>query len=330
MTMNSKIQTELASVTETNPSTRAKEQITDPGYMLRLATAVGALSDADWNSLSADAVAWYNAAADAVEKKQPIPVFADLPQPEAAPAAGTRRRAAPTPAPAPAAPKQPEVGDPVSFTTPRGATVEGVVTVLDAEGAVVTDASGKEHELTVAQAASMVVIGGAAQGDAGAGAAGPDEPEVGDTVQVVTMRGKTIMGKITELTDEEVVMVDAAGETHEYRKDRLTSFEIKAKGAAAPAAPAAPAPAAGARRGAAAPAAAPAAPGARVTRDQNGGVSVTRRIRELMCHHLGSTQEQIDAMLKKEGLVYKPQTLDISYSETNKVIDALRAAGKLK
>ena len=66
----SKIQQELADVTEVTPSKKRDETISSPEYLARLAAAVADLPEADWNKLTPEAQAWYNNVVDANEAKK--------------------------------------------------------------------------------------------------------------------------------------------------------------------------------------------------------------------------------------------------------------------
>ena len=152
-------------------------------------------------------------------------------------------------------------------------------------------------------------------------------------MQVVTKRGKTVMGKVTEITEDDLVMTDAAGEIHEFARDKLTSMEVKARGDAAVSTSSSQQKP---RSGGDAPKkeakdTAPAATGAkRVSSSANGGVSVTVRMRELICADLAAKKEDIAAQLKKEGLEFKQATLDLTFSDAHRLIQILRDQKKLK
>lgn len=308
----SNIQKKLADATEIEPSKRANETITDQAYLMRLALGVQKLGDDDWNKLDSAAQDWFNKAADAIEAKRDIPAFPDMPQAEAQ--ATRRRGAAAEPAATPFTSKDAKKGDTVVVTTKRGRTIQGRVVQADAQGLVLEDDEGRDVELDHDKIEVITLAGGNA-----AAPVVPDVAEVGDTVQVTTKRGKVVMGNIKELTDKDIVLVDAAGEIHEFDLDRLDGgITVKVKAAAGGRAPAKTEPAAKTTP------VAEAAKPPRASTAANGGVSVTGRIRELIADDLTSTKEAISAQMKKEGLEFKQATLDLTYGDMHKIIGVLR------
>ena len=53
-------------------------------------------------------------------------------------------------------------------------------------------------------------------------------------------------------------------------------------------------------------------------------------MRELIVDDFDITKEAIGKALKKEGLDYRDNTLDLVYGETTKIIGMLKEAGKIK
>ena len=312
----SAIQAALAAATDIEPSKRGNETITDQAYLKRLALGVQDLPDADWNKLSQDAQDWFNAAADAIEKKTDIPAFPDLVKAEPS----ARRRGSSAAEVKPMASTDAKKGMKVTVVTKRGKEYTGEVVEADDQG-LVLEVDGKDVELDHDKIDKISVAGAAPPAEE------PEvsEPEVGDTVEVVTKRGKKIMGNITELTDEDMVLKDAAGEVHELAKDRLESVVVKVKNAKA----------GGGRGGAKAESAsstpkADAEPAGRASAKANGGVSVTTRIRELIAENLDAKKEDVSAALKKEGLEFKQATLDLTFGDMHKIVGILRDRKLLK
>lgn len=316
----SKIQQTLADATEIEPSKRANETITDQAYLMRLALGVQKLPDDAWNALSTECQDWFNKAADAIEAKREIPAFPDLPQAEPTPT--TRRRGA-TAEPVKEVPftsKDAKKGDMVVAVNKRGRTVEGKVVEADDQGLVIEGADGQDIELDHDKIESIKRMGGTA-----AAVVEPDVAEVGDTVQVTTKRGKVVMGNIKELTDKDVVLVDAAGEIHEFDLDRLDGgITVKVKAAGGGRGFTAEAKAEVKSNGATRAAPTQDTKSPRTSTSANGGVSVTGRIRELIADDLTATKEAISAQMKKEGLEFKPATLDLTYGDMHKIISILR------
>jgi hypothetical protein len=317
----SKIQAKLAELTEQVPSRRSNEQITDQSYMQRLATGVDGLTDDEFNALPPEVSAWYNAAADAIETKQPIPVFPDMITATADAGAGVgRRRAASAAA---ATPWVPSKGDTVDFTTKRGKSYTSAsIVVVDDTGYVFKTTDGQEIEIDKDKVATIAQTGATTSQQPPADTT-PQivEPHVGATVKVETARGKIVTGKITELVGDEMVAVDAAGEIHEFSKSKLKSVQVLAS--ANPGAAAATSPASN-------PAAAEQSGQRRASAANNGGVTVTGRIRQLIAANLKATKEDIGAVMRKEGLEFKDATLDLTYNDAHKLIGILREAGHFK
>ena len=298
----SEIQKTLEAATEVGPSKRKNETITSPDYMQRLIASIAELPDEEWKKLPLPAQDWYNAGADALEAKKPIPEYADMPQPETT---GRRRVNVPETA-APAA--NPAKGDTVTVVTKRGKEYNGKIVEIDDKG-LVLEVDGKDVELDFDRIESTTVAVGGASAQAEPEL--PADPEVGDTVQVVTKRGKTIMGIVQEIDETEIILKDTTGEVHELAHARLESVLLKAKGAAGVGTPADKPKAADAPKG-------------------DGAVSVTMRMREMICDNLDATKEQITAMLKKEELNFKGPTLDLIYSEVKKIVGMLRERKLMK
>lgn len=304
----SKIHKELETATEIKPSTRLNETITDQAYLKRLVLGVQDLAEAAWDALPRPTQDWYNTAIDAIEKNENIPGFPDM---EAA-SVTTRRRGASEPAAAvEMVSTDAKKHDKVSVTTKRGVVHVGEVVEADAQG-LVLDVDGKDVELDHDKIDKIAMQAGHGKLDSGAVIA---DPEVGDTVQVLTKRGKTILGNITEMTETELVLKDVAGEVHELAKDRLESVVVKSKNVGRQ--PAAVASRAGV---------ASTAPDktARTTPAINGGVSITTRIREIVADNLNAKKDQVAEVLKKEGLEFKQATLDLTFGDMHKIIGILR------
>lgn len=324
--MSSKIQQALAKATEVEP--KKDETITDQSYMKRLALAVGELSDKDWDKLDGDQQDWTNAAADNINAKKDVEVYADYVKP--AEDAPRRRRAAADAdeTPAASASYTPKKGDKVKATTKRGKTYEGVVVDPDDAGELVihdgTEELGIKLEgLTIEQVVDAEQPTSRRRKAAEEPAA-PPEPEVSDTVEVKTKRGKTLVGNVVEIDDKVVVIKTASGEEEEFDIDRLESITVKVKNAGKSAGKADPEPGKGKKDES------EAGKRTKTTKDDNGGVSVTTRARELMVENLDADKDKIIAMLKKEGLEFKENTIQLIYGDVHKLIGMLKARKMLK
>lgn len=306
----SKIQQELADVTEVTPSKKRDETITSPEYLARLAAAVAELADADWDKLSPEAQGWYNSVVDANDSKKPVPSFPDLDPPPAA--AGGRRRASSAAEPAAAEPFKPKVGVSVKVTTKRGATAEGKIVELDGTLLILETADGDKEFDTDRLDKIEPLGGGKADPEPDAGDA---EPAVGDTVEIKTKRGTIEVGNVVEMDDEVVIIKTSTGEEKELSKSRVESIKVKVK-ASKGGRSAAPEGKGGDAE--------PEGKGKRTGKAENGGVSVTVRMREIILDNVGWTKDKVAEQLKKETLEFKPNTLDLVFAEVQKLLVMLR------
>ncbi len=330
-----KIREELMKAAEVAP----KRGEDDGTFLIRLQKAISEeISEEVWNALSDEAQDWNNDAADAITAGKPIPPFKDEEVPAAPAPAGRRRGPAAPEAPQAPTEYEPKVGDEVAATTKRGKVETGFIVEFDDSPLVLNaEKAGAEANDIELPMAGLVIVPKAAPAPAPAGRTrgaakatepeGPAEPEVGDTVEVETKRGKVLVGNVTVLEGDDLVIKDAAGTEHELSVATLKTFKVKVKnGPGKGPETAAEAPAAGRRRGGAS-TAAPAAPvaDAKTKRSANGGVSVGTRVNELVIDNPGWTMEQVGTVLKKEGLEYRENTLSLTFSSAHKFLDLLRA-----
>jgi ribosome maturation factor RimP len=336
-------------------------------FLILLAAGVAGLSDADWNKVTKPAQDWYNDAADAQNAKaKELPNFPDAEADTAAeetPKAGRRGAA-------PAASDILKVGATVTITNKRGKATTGKVVEFDSD-VIVLDVDGAEQEIARDRVDSVHAFHGTAEPE------GMPELAAGDTVTVVTKRGKEVTGKIVEIT-EELLVLDVDGAEQEFDRERVESIKVATKSGRAAKAPAPPA--VGdtvtvvTKRGkevtgkiveidgdvyvveaggveaegtlnvtpttAAEPAEAPKAARRGASKDapaeekgkrsSNEGVSIGTRIKELIAADLGATEADIAADLKKEGLEFKENTLKLNYVDAHKFIAILKAAKLIK
>ena len=334
----SKIQAELAKATGVNPE--AGQSIVDPAYMKKLVRAVANLPDKDWDALSGPAQEHHNAAADAANAKKDIPNFPDYVAPAADETPRRRRAAEDDDAPAAKA-YAPKKGDEVEIVTSRDKVVVGKVVDPDDAGDLVLEVDGEEVGYSLAKLKSITPKNApaedekprrrrAAEDDDDAPPA-KAEPEVGDTVEVENSRGTKKMGNIVEMDDEVLVIKDAAGEEIEYAREKVKSIVVKVKNAKkADEAPK--------RRGKAEDADDDKGDGkkdgkpARVGKEANGGVSVTTRLRELMCETPLDplSLEDLGKAIKKEGLACNDSTMKMVHADCVKLFKMLAAGKHLK
>jgi hypothetical protein len=319
----SKIQAELVKATDL--SKKRGEDVQD--FLARLMVAIAELSDDAWEELTEPARQWYNEAAEAKNaKKKVLPGFPDAEadeESEAEKPATTRRSAkaedkeeAP-----PTKPTKAKVGMILTAVTKRGKTVTGKCVEVD-EDMVVLDVDGEDQEFTRDRLESLTEAKGTApEVDE------PDEPiKVGVEVKLVNKRGKEFTGKIVEM-DEDVVVLDIAGEDMEFARDRVESMtpvggKAKTKAESEKAST---------RRGAAtADDEGDDKPAEKAKRVSNEGISIGQRIKELIADDLEATVEDIAKSLKKEKIEFKENTLTLNFKDAHKFIEVLRAKKLLK
>jgi hypothetical protein len=330
-------------------------------YAKRLVDAITELSDAAWGKLSPAAQKWFNEAVDAMNDNKDIPAFEEAApatstrrraaaEPAAESVAGipqagdlvtvttklgkvyegefieldgdtavvkvgdeemeftadrTESLVVNTP-PEEGTEGEPQEGDLVTLTTKRNAVVEGKVVEITDE-VVVLEVNGKEAEYDRARVASIVIVTQEVL----------DEPQVGDLVKAVTKRNKEVEGKVVEI-DGNILVLDVDGADVEVDMDTAKSYEV-IKDEKKPART---------RRGEASAPAAPARgkPGEKkpkVTKEENDGVSVSMRAREIICENTDMKYEQLAKQLKQEKLTFKEATLMIVYKDAHRIIELL-------
>lgn len=329
----SKILKQLCEVTEVNQ----KRGEDEADFKKRLIQAISELNDEDWNSLSAEAQDWFNDAVDAMNAKKDIPAFPDAEKEEPT----SRRRSSKDPEPAAAEPKSSRrgaakeapadvgVGDKVVVTNKRGKTFEGEIVEMDDEIVVLKEADGEETEIARDRIESMVAAKKEEPKSGRRRAADDDkdpepavvEPKEGDEIEAVTARDKTVKGKVVEVADDLVVVDDGDGEI-ELAPSKLKSLKIL--GGKTKEEPKS------SRRGAAKDKDSADEKKPRTRSTNKEGVSATVRMRELIAEDFDRSRDDVDKLLKKEGLEFRPNTLDLVFADCHKFIKILDAAGKLK
>lgn len=345
----SKIQQELALATGVNLA--RDEDLADVGYLKRLIKAVADLSDDAWAKVGKPAQSWFNEAADNANKKKSIPGFPDV---EVAEEPNTRRRrsAEDEPHHTTAEAYTPKKGDEVRVVTARGTAVVGVVTMPDDDGELVllvgTGKDAEEVGFKLAKLTSIELADPPApargvsrrKADDDGPADMPQDPGLGDTVEIENARGVKKLGNITEMDDETVTIVDSSGELTDYTRSKIKSIMIKVTASAGgrnghkkeePAD--AERQSNGARTKAGADAGGkPDETKTRATKDENGGVSVTLRAREMMCDDPLNplSLEELSKAMKGEKLVFNDNTLKMVHADCVKMFALLKTAKHLK
>jgi hypothetical protein len=306
----SKIEKELCDAAEVDP----KRGESRGDFLLRLALATNALSDKEWDKLSQPAQDWVNKASDAVNDKKSVPDFPDA----EAPASSGRRRVSEEKEVADK-PFEPKLKDDVKILTKRGKTVTGKIVEMDKEVIILQNIDGGDEEVSRDRIEKIEPLVGGSGKSADREDDGPRDPKVGDTLTVTTKRGKVATGEVTELTDE-LIVLKVNGAEEEFDRDRVESIKIEGGGRRSSRGDSdskegkkEDKPADGGR-----------------TRSTNAGVSVGTRIRELICDDLKASQEDIGKALKKEGLEFRENTLQLNYQDVHKTLDILRKRGLLK
>lgn len=335
--MTSKIQQELAKAAECDP--KKGETISSPEYIKRLVVLVSKLSDPAWEKLSAEAQDWTNAAAAAVNKGKDAAPYPDLKEEAEEPV--RRRRAAVDDDEDKKTTKayEPAKGDVVKVVTKRGKEYEGKVVDPDDKGELVLlvgkDEIGVDLEridtITPVQDEKDEPKSRRRQAEDDEPDLSKAEPEVKDTVEITTSRGKVLVGNVIEIDDKIIVIKTAAGVEVEFDLERVKSVVVKVKNAGAKKDAKKDEEPTGRTRtksGGEEPEAD--AKTKRTSKDDNGGVSVTMRARELICDNMDATKEQITKMMQKEGLEFKENTVQLIYTDCHKMFKLLRDRKLLK
>lgn len=301
-------------------------------FLARLVHAVHGLDDKAWEGLNEAEQDWFNNAADAKNAKKDIPDFPDA----EAPAASSRRRPAAEPEAETTSRRrssepevyEPKVGDMVAIKTKRGAEAKGKVVEV-AKDIIAIDDGKEEVEFNLDRVESVLLdTPPAASGRRQAAADEPakaKDPVVGDVVTVTTKRGVTFEGKLLELDAKGGCLVDKDGKEQEFDFDRVEKFAL-AGGAAE-------APAASGRRSRGAPAADDKKDGeknTKISRADNKGVSATMRMRELILDDMSAKEDDVAKVLKKEGLQFKDNTLQLVYSDVHRLLKMMRERKLIK
>jgi preprotein translocase subunit YajC len=309
-------------------------------YFIELLKGIASLKDPEWDALSVEAQDWYNAAAKAKNKKEPIVDFPDLEkekEEEEAPRR-SRRKAEEEEDDKGSEELMLKVGDEVTVVNAKGKERVGTIVEQDAKMLVIKDnGDGEEYEYTRATLQSITKKNGDVEEDqprrSRRKAEEEDEPAVpeikkGDKVVAVTKRGKTIKGVVEKISDD-MVSIDDGDDVWDFEKERLESLlpdgvtktvKKEEDGDEAP------------RRGRTSTKEKeePKEEGARTRSSNKEGVSIGQRIRELIAEDLDITEEAIGKQLKKEGIDFKENTLNLNYKESMKFIAILKAAKRLK
>lgn len=332
----SAIQKELTKLLDIDPPKRGDRQ----EFLVKLIKGVSGLSDQAWDDLSAEAQAWFNAAVDAKNAKaKELPDFPDLEaEAEADPDDKPTRRRSKADEDEPSKGgtnvdidvKDLEEKMPVTVVTTRGKEYTGHVSEIGKDFFVVKAGDGNETEIDFDRVKTLTTIGKAKEDEKPSGrrSKADDEPadpiKVGVEVKLVTKRGKEATGKIVELDDEVIVLKTKDGdeEFDRTRVESVTPIGGKAKEDDKPAS----------RRGKADDKDKGDDKGKEGrTRSSNPeGVSVSQRISELILDDLGASEEAIGKQLKKEGIEFRENTLNLNYKATHKLLDLIKSRKMLK
>lgn len=296
-------------------------------FLARVIKTINGLKDKDYDALPEEVLDWYEAAADVIDankknkKNDNIPDFPDLEAEEEDP--GRRRRRGSDDEKGTKATSDPsaiKLKTEVTVTKKNGRQVTGKLVEREKD-CIVLEVDGKDKEIDLDDIETIAQVND--KGAASADEPTTREPAKGDKVKLTNKRGKEFTGTITSITDDEIVLDTEDGE-EDFSRDRVENIVILG---------AAKAEAATTRRRAEPEADKEPAKdekAGRASTKANGGVSIGQRIKELIAANIAASKEDIKKLLDKEGLDYRPNTLDLGYSEAHKLIDALKASGVLK
>lgn len=281
--------------------------------MPKIADAISELPDDKWNALSDDAADYYNDVSTALNKKKPVPAPSDWEEPKATTRGRAKRGAD-------AEQWEPKVGAVVKLTNTRDQDFIGEILEMD-DDTIVMDVAGAEKEFARKRVKS---VGPAKAPDAEVSKT-PEvvsEPKVGATVTVTNSRDVSYTGKVVEMDDDAIVL-EVDGQEKEFIRKKLKACTVAggAKGKESTKSEDKDDGKSSTKSDAKQP---------RASKADNGGVSVTGRMRQLICADFDLKVEDVAKQLAKEGLVFRENTLALTFAETHKIIACLRDAGKLK
>ena len=307
----SKLETKLTAFLEL----KAKRGQDRQDFLNDLVDAIDGLSDDDFALLDKDAVDWFNAACDAVEKKKDIP---DFPAEEAAPTTSRRGRGASTKEAD--GPYEPKVDDEVKAKSKRGTEYTGVVVEVNDE-LLVIDTGGKEEELNRSRLESVTLISGASGSDKSEPA---DPVKVGNAVTIKSKRGIETTGKLVEI-DGDVLVLETADGDKEFNRDRIDTITLAAEAKDEPKT---------SRRGGAKADNTKTDAKEEPKTSHRGDGGVTGRFKVLLAEGLKKdgvipSKDSIAKQCEKEKLDFKPATLDLVYSSFAGLIDIMKEVGLL-
>lgn len=286
-------------------------------YAKKMCAVIQDLPEKEWDKLSPKAQDYFNDVATALNKKKsaPEPPDAQWEDEEEAQSSGrtrTRVRASDeggSEAATQQAQYKPKRKDVVELKTSRGRVVTGTIVEVD-DKEVVLDVGGKDEDFDLGRLEYIKLAGDGPGADAGGGAADDGPPQVGDTLQITTKRGKVSVGVVQQIDDTEVVIKTVSGEVEDYAIDRLDKMEVKVRGKAAAKDTKDTKP----------------AEEGKTTRSRattESGVPATVRLRELIILNRKASKEEIIKLAAKEKLDVKDNTAGLTYAEVHKVLDLL-------
>ena len=294
----------------------------------RIVKTVGDLPDKQWAAISEPAQKWFNKAATAYNDKETLPDFPDAEKDEKKDEGGGRVRTRASGDGAAASEYTPKLKDMVRVTNKRGKVYEGKLVEMDKNELVVATADGEEaidrDRIEKIEPLDDKPSRGRSEPE------DPPEPGVGDDVTITTSRDKVVNGKIKEMTDDTIVLELADGSIDDFSRDRLKSVVVKASqqgkssgrgesssGGSSRATSSKEDPPKDEKK-------------SRTTKADNGGVSATVRIRELIADDIDAAKEKIHKKAKDEGLEFKDNTFDLIFSDCHKFLKMLKERKLIK
>lgn len=219
----------------------------------------------------------------------------------------------------------PTIGDVVKVVTKRGKEYTGELLEVDGD-VIVVQVGDEEMEFQRDRVESVSKEGGAPASEAASAEA---EPKVGDTVKVVTKRGKEHSGEVVEIDDEILVITAGGKEEEEFQRTRLESVTVEGAAKTSTRRASTKEATTTGRTSTKAAAAAPTEK-KKISAKANGGVSATQRMRELILDDMKADEAAIAKALKNEKLEFKDNTLSLVYSEVHRLLEMMRARKLIK
>lgn len=339
----SKVKNELSEATEMTQRRGESEE----DFKLRILKAVSNLPEEGWEGLSKKSQDWYNDAADAIDAKAAIPAFPDEEvekkeeKTSRRSSEGSKKKEEPEEKEAKPDEEEfsPKVGDNVVVITKRGKEIKGEIVEIDGDVIVLKTEDGEEE--TPRSRIDKISLQEEKK-KSGKKDSVKEEQKIeadegrtiveGDELNIKTKRGKEYSGKVVEVTEELIVLKDKDGKEVEVMKSSIepgglkhvkynTTTDKTTKSTSASKEK---------EQEVNKDRKEESKTGRKITRDDNGGISVTVRMRELILDDIKDSVDSIKKKLEKEGFQFRENTLSLVYSDVHKLLKLMQERKMMK